>query len=381
MPFSFSQLGGSLRPFSPAFGLDISDRSLKFAYLGKQEEVYHVRAFGERVFDEGIVEKGKILLPDKLGEEIRAIMKEHSAGAFLPPYAIVALPEEEVFLRVIQVPVMSMQELREAVRWETEANIPLSIDDVYYDYQILGQGNTVPKLNHFDILVAAAPKETVDGYLKALEGGGVAPLVIEPESASIVRSLVQQKNQADPVLLVDIGMVRTRFVVHAAGAVRFTSFVTISVTTFLQALKSALGVDDQEAQRILFSVGINRAARKGEIFEALVSLITDLKEQMEKYMDFYLTHENHEHMERHEFSQVLLAGGGALIPGLADYFAGALKVSALVGNPWTNILAQPLQEIPEIPYREAVRYAAVLGLALRGAQSVKNLDENTFYSV
>lgn len=381
MAFSFLQLWKSFRPFPAAFGLDISDRSLKFAHLERREEGYRVHTFGERIFDKGIVERGKILLPDKLGEELRAIIKEHSPGASLPPYAVVALPEEEVFLRVIQVPVMSAQELREAVRWETEANIPLSIDDVYYDYQILGQGDLAQKMNHLDILVAAVSKEIVDGYLKALEEGGVTPLVIEPESASIVRSLVPQKNWVDPVLLVDIGVVRTRFVVHAAGAVRFTSFLTISVDTFLHALIKSLGVDDQEAQRILFSIGINRAARNGEIFEALVPLITDLKEQMEKYMDFYLTHEHHEHRERHGFSQVLLAGGGALIPGLADYLVGDLKVPVSVGNPWTNILSQPLQEIPEIPYREAVRYAAVLGLALRGAQPVKNLEENTFYSV
>jgi type IV pilus assembly protein PilM len=378
MAFIFRKFQNTFQALPRGFGLDISDRSLKFVYLEQSTVGYSVKAFGERAFEKGIVEKGKILAPDQLAVELHAAIVDSKHE--LPRYALLALPEEEVFLRVIQVPHMNMQELREAIRWETEANIPLSIEDVYYDYQILDETEASKKLKHFDVMVAAVPKVVADGYFQTLAKAKIMPLVIEPESASIARSLVPNTQGSEPIFLVDIGVVRTRFVVYAAGAVRFTSFVTLSVESFLQALQAVMHIDSQEAQRILFSTGINRATRQGQIFDALVAVVTDLKEQMEKYMQFYLTQEEHEHKEKSPFSSVLLAGGGSLIPGLVDYLSSELKAPVSIGHPWTNIIGPALQEIPEIPYRESIRYAAVLGLALRGAKPVKNLRDNTFYA-
>src|SRR3989338_2876441 len=122
----FPSLPDTLRVFPRSFGLDISDHGLKFAYLDRADGAYRLKIFGERLFGKGIVENGKIINPDALVKELRLALKERNAGG-LPPYVISALPEEENFVRVIQVPKMNMKELQEAIKWETEANIPLSI--------------------------------------------------------------------------------------------------------------------------------------------------------------------------------------------------------------------------------------------------------------
>ena len=36
-----------------------------------------------------------------------------------------------------------------------------------------------------------------------------------------------------------------------------------------------------------------------------------------------------------------------------------------MGNPWVNILPEPLKEVPELSYEKSLSYTAALGLALR----------------
>jgi len=50
------------------------------------------------------------------------------------------------------------------------------------------------------------------------------------------------------------------------------------------------------------------------------------------------------------------------------YLALALGIPVEIGNPWTNILKEPLKEVPGLPYRRSLSYTTSLGLALSGIQ-------------
>lgn len=367
MAFSLGKLNELFTIVPRAFGLDISDRSLKFVNLKPGKSSYEVNAFGEHDFAAGIIEKGRVLLPDKLASEISTAIA--SVRNVMPQHVIIALPEEEVFLRIIQMPQMNKDELAEAIKWETESNIPISIDSAYFDYRVIPPLQKSKDLQHLDVLVAAAPRDAVENYVQAVESANLHIVGIEPESMAIARSLVSMSQQKDPVLLIDIGAVRTRLVIHSAGCVRFTSFIPLSVQNFVKSL-TASGLEVKEAERILFSVGVNKSVEQSSAFTSLIPVLTDLKEQIEKYMQFYNSHTEHEHAYSTKLSLLIVAGGGALIPGLPEYLSSALNISAEIANPWVNIIRQPMHEVPQIPQKQGVRFSAVLGLALRGVNPI-----------
>src|SRR3989338_9470691 len=125
MAFSLQPIKDVWRVIPRGFGLSISDSSLKFVYLEPHtKKTYKVRYFGELRFKEGIVRGGRILEPEALTREIKEVFAK-KGGVSLPSHAFVALPEEEVFMRIVQVPPMTKEELADAIMWETEANIPL----------------------------------------------------------------------------------------------------------------------------------------------------------------------------------------------------------------------------------------------------------------
>lgn len=369
MAFSFGKLNELFTIVPRAFGLDISDRSLKFVNLIPVKGAYEVDVFGEHEFAAGIVERGRVISTDKLAGEISTALER--ARGVLPEHVIIALPEEEVFLRIVQMPPMNREELAEAIKWEAESNIPISIDNAYFDYQVIPPPLMSKELQHLDVLVAAVPKGAADQYVRAIELANLHLIAIEPESMAIARSLVSISQQNDPVLLVDIGAVRTRLVIHSAGCVRFTSFISLSVQNFIESLAKS-GMEAKKAERALFSTGINKSDEHAAVFTALIPVLTDLKEQIEKYMLFYNSHAEHEHGHSTKLSLIIVAGGGALIPGLPEYLSSALSISVEIANPWVNIAVQPVREIPKIPQRQGVRFSAVLGLALRGVKQLES---------
>ncbi len=369
----------SFRILPRAFGLDISDGGMKFVYLQKHQDEYLVAAFGESNFEQGIIEKGKVISPSKLAEALRQAVGKQRRHDGLPAYAVIGFPEEDVFIRVVQMPKMDEEELTQAIRWEIEGNIPLSIDNVFYAYQAIKPSSST--LGHIDVLVAAASKTIIDGYTEAFALAGIQPLVVEPASAALVRAVVPSSNITDDIILLDMGAMHTRIAIYAQGALRLTSSIPISLENFIVSIMRTFSYDHSEAERALCASGLSPNAREGKLFETIAPIVVDMKEQIEKYMTFHKSHREHEHGEIADSSSLIIAGGGALIPGMSEYFSEVFHMTVHLADPWVNLPIHRKGEIPHIPYRDALRFAPAIGLALRGSTPPRSLDDNSFFAV
>ncbi len=100
----------------------------------------------------------------------------------------------------------------------------------------------------------------------------------------------------------------------------------------------------------------------------MIPSLTDLIEQIKKYIDYYQTHTQHEHLAPNgkKISKILLCGSGANLKGLAEFLTAEFKIPTEMGNPWINILPKELREVPELSYEKSFGYTTTLGLALRG---------------
>jgi type IV pilus assembly protein PilM len=107
------------------------------------------------------------------------------------------LPEEKAFLQVIQLPKLEEKDLKAAVQFEAENYIPLPVEEVYLDYQVVPP--VYNHLDHLDVLIAALPKRIIDPYLDSLKGAGLVPKVLEIESQAIVRALIKNEVSYSPV--------------------------------------------------------------------------------------------------------------------------------------------------------------------------------------
>jgi len=356
-----------------AFGLDISDSSLKIIKLRKRGKFFDLASFGEEKIKPGIIKGGEIKDEKALIQALKKALTETKGEKLKTKYVVASLPEEKAFLQVIQMPKMKEEELKSAVIYEAENYIPLPIEEVYLDSQIVPP--LYNHLDHFDVLIAALPKKTVDPYLSSLKKAGLKPIAFEIESQAIAGALIKNEATTSPLLLIDLGATRAGFIVFSGHSLRFTSSIPVSSQSFTEIISKALGVSLVEAEKLKIRYGLHSGTRKGkEVFEALVPALTDLIGQIKRYLHYYQTHASHEHLPPNGkgVAKIFLCGGGAKLKGLTNFLSSQLKIPVEIGNPWINILASPIQPKEQrliCKKEESLKYTTALGLALRGART------------
>jgi len=349
------------------FGLDLSDLSIKIAQLKKEKGGIILAAHSRYEIPEGVIDNGEIKDESALVEAISDSVRQVKGLALKTKYCVVSLPETEAFIQMIRLPQMQEKELAEAIKWETENYIPLSIEEVYFDWRIIKpiEGDA----DHCDILVGALKKGLVDSYLAVFKKIGLQPLVFEIESIATARSLVKDGFSSDPIMIVDIGAKRTSFIVFSGWTIHFTASLPISNEYFVNEISQCLQVDKKEAKRLKFEIGLNQENGHSRVYEAMLPSLKEVTANIRKYIDFYRDHGLTGHFKNSkEVSKILLCGGGANLNGLPAWLSKELKIEAEVGNPWLNILAREPEKIPELPYEQSIGYATALGLALHGLE-------------
>jgi len=353
------------------FGLDISDESFKFIQLRKIGNAFDIIAFGSSSIDKDIIAKGEIKKEDELSESLKAGLKNPEKGKLTTKYVVCSLPEEHSFIRVLQLPKMSLKETKEAIKWEIEQNIPLGIDEVYFDWEIID--NSSIKLDHQDILIAAIPKTVVDPYVSVLRESGLIPVAMEVESISIVRAAIKNLKTEFPELVVDIGATRTNFIIFSGSSLRFSSSISVAGNKMIGAISKEFGVDKKEAKKIFYEVGLNKKLdTEGRVAKVIIPFLEELLDQIKNYISFYSSHLLHDHkVKKKNIEKIFLSGGVANLVGVTAYLSSALKIPVELANPWTNILEEPLNEVPDMPFKKSLRYTTALGLALRDIKDKK----------
>lgn len=353
----------------PAFGLDISDFVLKIALLKPQGESFTLASFTETSIPEGIVVNGEIKKLDELTKILRESLKTIKGDHIKTKFVAATIPERKSFLRIIQLPKMDKEEIEKAIKFEIEANIPLSLNEAYFDWQILDGINQ--KINHEDILIAVAPKFIINPYSELIKNAGLIPKFFELESISTSRSLVQNLKTDKPILIVNLGATQVSFIIFSGNAPRFSASINTPYRNHLTYYISELmKTTMDEAEKIKRDTGLDSTKYEGRVFEALQAPMATLINQINEYVDYYSSHAQHEHSEKPQISKLILCGGDANLTGIAPYLSNKLKIPVELGNPWINILPTKLKEIPLMPYEKSLAFTSCLGIALRGTQNI-----------
>lgn len=371
---------------SEAFGLDISDFSLKIAKLKKKGKFLSLASYGEGEIPPGIIKNGEIRDEVALAKIIKKTVSSVEGEKLKTKYVVASLPEEKSFLQVIQMPKIPLEDLKSAVIYEAENYIPFPIEEVYLDFQIVP--SLFDHLDHYDILINALPKKVIDPYLNSLKMAGLIPKVLEIESSAIARALIKNGISSSPVILIDLGATRTGFAIFSGSCLRFTTSISVSSQDLTKIIAKKLNLDLKKADEIKIKYGLGTIKKihlkeeakdkdfkfekeiieDKKILEAVIPLLIDLAEQIKKYIEYYQTHITHEHLpsNQRKIEKIYLSGGGASLKGLVDFLSLELKIDVELGNPWINILPSSFKKLPVLSRNESLGYTTALGLALRG---------------
>lgn len=181
----------------------------------------------------------------------------------------VIIPDSFSYNRFIEMPKLNEKELLSAIRYQADQFIPMPIDNVNLDIEMVNENiNTNKTL----VLLSASPKTTIDKVKKVLEYTGLFPESIEPETSSIGRLLSQifnkqsgksaQTSQNTGFILINLNLSSTSiyYFDQALKLMTHSSNFNTGYNIFLKEIQVNLNVDVKKAAELLKSFGVSQTA-------------------------------------------------------------------------------------------------------------------------
>jgi len=268
----------------------------------------------------------------------------------------VSLPESQVYTKIIDMPSLSEKELAAALKYEMEQYIPLPLDQVRTDWQILGTNPTTGGQST-SVLIVAAPLGLLKKYEQVLEMVGITPVVIETEMLSVQRSLFPLTNNPAPGIIVHMGAMSTNIAVVKNGIIAMVFTIDKGGLAITRAISVDLGIELNQADSYKKVYGLNKDAFDGKIGKSLYPILESITGDIRRATLLYK-----EKNPNDTINQIVLSGGTALLPGIDIYFTNLLGTQVVLGNCFK---IYDIQNVPPEIATESTSFNVVTGLALK----------------
>jgi type IV pilus assembly protein PilN len=187
------RLGKSSVKGEEVIGVDFSSNEIRLAQINSDKSnQWILQKFYAHKF-EGIPEDANILdHPDKLADELKIALQK---GKFDTSNAAIAIPVTSAIIRVVTSPLMTDEELNNAVKtdslWENLVQLTDNLDDYSIFHQVINRDTTG---NTMDILFVASKLADINSYTDIVEKGGLNAVIIDVKCFAL-KSAVDQINQ------------------------------------------------------------------------------------------------------------------------------------------------------------------------------------------
>ncbi len=334
-------------------GLDIGTFSIKAVVLSHGGKQPHLVSFGAVSAPQpGLASEGKADLEAE-AEAIKGLLDSIKAPS---SSVVVALPESKIFTRVISdIPYMTDEELASAIRYSAEEFVPLPVDQVNLYWQTVARSK---EQNSTLVFVVATPKVITEKYMDVLQMAKLKPLALETELIAATRALVGNNPYAPTTLIVQIGASSTDFAVVSKGMMFLTRSIATGGMALTRALAQYLNFEQPQAEEYKKVYGLAEDQLGGKIYQALKPLTEVLVSEARRVIQAFQVKNPQNPIKR-----VVLAGGGANMPGVVVYFANSLGLEIQEADPWYFVDKDPA--IAQRLQAEAMNYTIAVGLAMR----------------
>lgn len=336
------------------FGLDIGATHTKMVWLEQSKEGFLLKgaAIGSTPL-KGMLSES----PLDQEEMAKSLVKLANENKIMPKAANTALPENQVYTKIIEMPVLSDNELASAIYWEAEQYIPVPLQTVTIDWKILKRPQTPSTDSKMQVLLVGAPSVLIDKYQKVIEMSGITLNAIETEILSTIRALVVG-NQFPNTLIIHIGALTTSLAIIKDGLVVFTYSVATGGAGINRAIAADFGLSFQQAEEYKRTYGVNQKLLGGKIGQSTTPILMAIVTEVKKALLFY----NQKYKDETPIQQILLSGGTAKLPSIDVFFAQNCGIETVTANPW-KVLAS--QQVPREILDNAPDYTIAVGLAMK----------------
>jgi len=358
---------------SGQIALDVGGSSLVLLHVSGDGGHLRLRSCLDWPLPEGLVVDGEIVDADLFARELKAFADKYKLRGRA---VYTAVSNQKVIVRNIDMPDMTEDELRGAIEFQAQDYIPIPIDEVVLDFQVIGKRVSPDGATRQEVLLVAAQKTMINTFLQGIRQAGLKVAGIDVSSLALVRALIPPtpflpEAEGSGVCrgIADISSSVSTLVVAVDNVLKFTRIVNFSSDRFPRALVAARNLPFDDAQTMVQRLGLTGPLPPDEEYypedvvaetqQLLGQMAAELTGEIKRSFDYYQAQEHATPVR-----ELIISGRGALLRNLDSHLSEALEMPVTLGNPLTNI-ASNTTDVPDTVLAFMAPYLSVaMGLAM-----------------
>ena len=284
-----------------------------------------------------------------------------------------AISGQSVFTRFIKLPPIEDDNIEQLVAFEAQQHVPFPIDEVIWDWQLLESGT-----GEKEVALVAIKGDALNDMNDIVLETGLGTAEVDASPMALYNALKYNYPELEETtLLIDIGA-KTCNLIYLEGSRMFTRSVAVGGTSITTAIAKEYGVSFSEAESQKCSNGMValNTTHTSQLDEATAALATVIRNALGKLPAEIARTTNYFRSQHGGKApkQVLLAGGGANLPHIADFFQEKLRLPVEFFNPLKRVSVGKGVDVDQIA-AEAHLLGELVGLGLRGVgQAALEID-------
>lgn len=342
----------------PLLGLDVTTSSVKLIELVESGKGFRVESFAAEPTPANAINDKAIVDAEAVGEAIRRAVKRSGSKT---REAAVAISGDAAITKVIQMPKqLSDADLEGQVELQADQYIPFPMEEVSFDFETIGESERDPDM--VDVLLVATRTENVDQRQAAVEAAGLTARVVDVEAFAVENACTLLTHQMPEgglekfVAIVDFGASTTTFSVLHNLKVIYTRDFAFGGQQLTEEIMRTYGLSLEDAGRAKKEGGLPSNYQP----EVLDAFMDDMSQQVSRSLQFFLASGT----GRDQPDQVLVCGGCANIPGVADVIGSRIGIATEIGDPLGQMKLSSRAKSHGVQ-KDATALLTACGLALR----------------
>ena len=337
-------------------GLDIGTHSIKLVQLSRNKKKWELINLGIMPLKPEAILNNTIINADSIISAIKNLVDMEKIEI---KDTVLSVSGPSVLIKKIKLPFMTEEEIAETVSWEAEQYLPVDIEDIHLDFQVLEKGAFMSDEEgaEFEVLLVAVTREKVEDYTNMVLEAGLNPAIVDVDAFALENSceLNYDTEEAGLLALVDIGASLTKVHLLKDGRTVFAKDVPVGGNLYTKEIEKELGASFEDAEAM--KMGEEREGfSKKSVSDIMARTTETIREEIQNALDLFRK-ENKE-----DVSKMLLSGGCSLIKGIDQYFSEKLNIPVELSNPFKKIYIN--EKIFDREYIEEMASLAAVGVGL-----------------
>jgi len=297
----------------------------------------------------------------QISETLSAMMRELGIKNGPIDYAV---PGQSIFARFVKLPLVDHDKIERIVTFEAQQNVPFPIEDVVWDYQLLGDREA----DKIEVVLVAIKADLLDGINAAVEAAGVQTRRVDVAPMALYNAFrFNYSEVTGSSLVIYIGARTTNLLFIEPGKV-FSRSIPLGGSSITAAIakefNEPFGAAELRKKHDGFvSLGAPEAETSdpdvARVAKLVRSTATRLHAELTRSISFYRTQQQGSRPER-----VFLCGGTASTPYMCEFFHKKLQWPVEFFNPLRNVVVGESVAIEDVR-NSAHLFGELVGLALR----------------